>query len=108
MHARIFALLCLAALLLSGCTQSSGLPSPMLNVKGQKDAALATACRANMKSIYSAEQAYRAEHEAFVSLDELEQSYGKLPKEPGGGTYSIDTQIGRVTCSAGHGSEPAQ
>lgn len=92
--------------LISGCDVSGTLPEPIVNPKSTKDAASATACMANMKAIYASEQAFQAQKGSFGSAGDLEEFSGPLPKEPSGGSYSIDASSGRVTCSIGHGSVP--
>ncbi|RJQ54095.1 MAG: hypothetical protein C4521_04380 [Actinobacteria bacterium] len=97
----------LLSVLIPACISSGG-PAPSMNPKAVKDSASATACRANMKAIHASQQAYHAQKGSYGSLQDIERFSGPLPREPAGGSYSIDTATGRVTCSVGHGSAPEQ
>ncbi len=103
---KILCLVTVTLLFLAGCSNAGTMSSPLLNPKKAKDSALAAACVANMRAIYAGEQAYNARNDSYASLAKLEEFQGRIPAEPSGGSYSVDTQTGRVTCSAGHGSIP--
>lgn len=95
------------ALIALGCGSSSEVvPNVEMNPTGAKDAAVAQVCKANLRIIYSSEQAYFTQNSRYATVDELAKVGGRMPREPAGGTYSVDPQTGAVTCSVGHGKYP--
>lgn len=99
------------AALVGGCLTatdvgSDSVPQDATNPKKAIDSAVTSSCRANLRAIYSMVQAYQAENGRLPTASELAAGPGKLPKEPGGGSYTIDPTTGAVTCSVGHGRYP--
>lgn len=102
----LIVLMLLFAVVALGCTsvpQDSSV-NPYTNPTGAKDAALAGVCKANMRVIFSEEQVYETQNGSYATLDQLSKSTGRVPKEPAGGYYAVDTKTGAVICSKGHGS----
>lgn len=100
-------LVCVVALLLVPSCGGPGsvLPDVYQNPKKPAQQAETQACKANLRAIYAMEQAYHAQNGRYATLEEL-ASQGSVPPEPSGGSYSIDTRTGLVTCSVGHGHYP--
>lgn len=107
---RYVALLSAASAILlvaAGCSASSDVvPKTYQNPKAAKDTAATEVCKTNLRAIYSAEQALKAQAGRVPTAEELGQSMGGLPKEPAGGAYGVDPRTGAISCSVGHGKYP--
>jgi len=97
--------------LLAGCMTatdvgSEGVPADVTNPKKAMDSAVTASCRANLRAIHAMVQAFQAENGRLPNASDLAAGPDRMPKEPAGGSYTIDPATGAVTCSVGHGRYP--